>query len=39
MFNVKGFALNTHEGPRPSTLRAFEKAQAKLLIFLEKFVN
>ncbi|MFR7820635.1 MAG: hypothetical protein ACLU24_08940 [Candidatus Pseudoruminococcus sp.] len=24
--DVKGFALNTHEGLRPSTLQAFEKA-------------
>ncbi|HJI56061.1 MAG TPA: hypothetical protein OIL92_00300 [Oscillospiraceae bacterium] len=24
--NVKGFALKTHEGLRPSTLQAFEKA-------------
>ena len=31
--NVKGFALNTHEGLRPSTLQAFEKAWAKLLIY------
>ena len=23
---VKGFALNTHEGLRPSTLQAFKKA-------------
>ncbi|MFR3008804.1 MAG: hypothetical protein ACLTLZ_02680 [Pseudoruminococcus massiliensis] len=29
--DVKGFALKTHEGLRPSTLRAFSKARAKLL--------
>jgi hypothetical protein len=29
--DVKGVALNTHEGLRPSTLQAFEKACAKLL--------
>ena len=34
--NVKSFALKTHEGLRPSTLRAFKKARAKLLIFLEQ---
>ena len=36
---VKGVALKTHEGLRPSTLRAFKKARAKLLIVLEKFIN
>ena len=34
--NVKGFALKTHEGLRPSTLRAFSKARAKLLVVLGK---
>ena len=34
--DVKGFALNTHEGRCPSTLRAFEKARAKLLVVLGK---
>ena len=34
--DVKGVALKTHEGLRPSTLRAFKKARAKLLIFLEQ---
>jgi len=34
--NVKGFALKTHEGLCPSTLRAFEKARAKLLSVLGK---
>ncbi len=29
---VKGVALKTYEGLRPSNLRAFSKAQAKLLI-------
>ncbi|HJI56958.1 MAG TPA: hypothetical protein OIL92_05030 [Oscillospiraceae bacterium] len=36
---VKGVALKTYEGLRPSTLRAFKKARAKLLIFLGKFIN
>ena len=33
--DVKGVALKTHEGLRPSTLWAFEKAQAKLLSVLD----
>ena len=37
--DVKGFALKTHEGLRPSTLWAFEKAQAKLLIVLGKSIR
>jgi len=37
--DVKGVALKTHEGLRPSTLRAFKKARAKLLIFLGKLVS
>ena len=28
--DVKGFALKTHEGLRPSTLQAFKKAWPKL---------
>ena len=37
--DVKGFALKTHEGLRPSTLRAFKKARAKLLSVFGKLVN
>ena len=37
--NVKGVALKTHEGLRPSTLRAFEKARPKLLIVLGKCIS
>ena len=44
--DVKGFALKTHEGLRPSTLRAaftskagVEKARAKFLIVLGKSVS
>ena len=32
--DVKGFALKTHEGLRPSTLQAFKKARAKLFSVL-----
>ena len=37
--DVKGFALKTPEGLRPSTLRAFKKARAKLLSVLEKCIS
>ena len=37
--DVKGFALNTHEGLRPSTMQAFEKAWAKLLSVLGQFIS
>ena len=37
--DVKGFALNIHEGLRPSTMQAFEKAWAKLLSVLGQFIS
>ena len=37
--DVKGVALKTHEGRCPSTLRAFKKARAKLLIVFRKSIS
>ena len=38
-WNCWGVALKTYEGLRPSTLRAFKKARAKLLSFLGKCIS
>jgi len=34
--DVKGVALKTYEGLRPSTLRAFKKARSETFNFLRK---